>query len=243
MSATLNQRIRTDIENKILSGEWAPGHRLPFEMELAEQYGCSRMTVNKVLSALADTGLIERYRRAGSFVARPRAQSAVLHIPDIRAEVEARGDSYRHELLTRSLRPALAEDIAKLAPAGARLGRNRTTGRVLALQCRHFAGNEPFAVEERLINLGAVPEAADQDFAATPPGTWLLGHVPWTEAEHQILASNAGPNAALLAVRPETACLVVERRTWRADETVTFVRLTYPGHLYRLVAQFTPAPG
>ncbi|HZH27050.1 MAG TPA: histidine utilization repressor [Azospirillaceae bacterium] len=243
MSATLNQRIRTDIENKILSGEWAPGHRIPFEIELAEQYGCSRMTVNKVLSALADTGLIERYRRAGSFVARPRTQSAVLHIPDIRAEVEARGDRYRYELVARNLRPASAEDIAKLAPTCVNPGGNRTTGRVLALHCRHFAGDEPLAVEERLINLGAVPDAADQDFSATPPGTWLLGHVPWTEAEHQILARNAGPHAALLVVRPETACLVVERRTWRTGETVTFVRLTYPGHMYRLVAQFTPAPG
>jgi len=33
------------------------------------QYGCARATVNKAVSALAAAGLIERHRRAGSFVA------------------------------------------------------------------------------------------------------------------------------------------------------------------------------
>ena len=59
-SATLNQRIRSDLESRILSGEWAPGFRIPYEHELMEQYGCSRMTVNKVLTALAESGMIER---------------------------------------------------------------------------------------------------------------------------------------------------------------------------------------
>jgi DNA-binding transcriptional regulator YhcF (GntR family) len=70
-AATLNHRIRSDIEGRIRSGEWPPGHRIPFEHELMAQYACSRMTVNKVLAMLADAGMIERRRRAGSFVARP----------------------------------------------------------------------------------------------------------------------------------------------------------------------------
>ncbi|HEU6442679.1 MAG TPA: GntR family transcriptional regulator, partial [Microvirga sp.] len=65
----LNQKIRRDIEGKIMSGEWPPGHRLPYEHELMAEYGCSRMTVSKVLSGLAVQGLITRRRRAGSVVA------------------------------------------------------------------------------------------------------------------------------------------------------------------------------
>jgi GntR family histidine utilization transcriptional repressor len=41
------------------------------------------MTVNKALSQLAKAGLIERRRRSGSFVRRPRSQAAVLEIHDI----------------------------------------------------------------------------------------------------------------------------------------------------------------
>lgn len=80
-TTALYQRIRGDIESRILSGDWPPGHRVPFEHELMESYDCSRMTVNKVLSALAVAGLVERRRRAGSFVSRPRVQSAICKFP------------------------------------------------------------------------------------------------------------------------------------------------------------------
>ena len=83
----------------ILSGDWPPGHRIPFEHELSAEYRCSRMTVNKALSQLAKTGLIERRRRSGSFVARPRSQAAILEIHDIKAEVQALGLPYRYELM------------------------------------------------------------------------------------------------------------------------------------------------
>ena len=46
----------------------------------------------------------------------------------------------------------------------------------------------PFAVEDRLIDLSSVPDAATADFSREPPGSWLLHHVPWTEAEHTISA-------------------------------------------------------
>ena len=62
----LHLRIQNDVERSILSGEWPPGHRIPFEHELTVQYGCSRMTVNKALTDLVKRGLIERRRKAGT---------------------------------------------------------------------------------------------------------------------------------------------------------------------------------
>ena len=90
---SLHQRILSNISEKILSGAWAPGHRIPFEHELTAQYSCSRMTVNKALSELAQADLIERRRRAGTFLRRPQHLSAVLQIADIRAEISALGRS------------------------------------------------------------------------------------------------------------------------------------------------------
>jgi len=84
---TLYKQIRLDIERRILTGEWPPGHRIPFEHELMARYGCARMTVSKALSELAQADLIERRRRAGTFVRRPKFLSAVLQIADIRAEM------------------------------------------------------------------------------------------------------------------------------------------------------------
>ena len=230
-AATLNHRIRSDIEGRIRSGEWPPGHRIPFEHQLMVRYGCSRMTVSKALSELAQAELIERRRRAGTFVRRPNFLSAVLQITDIRAEISALGRSYRYELIKSSRRAANADDRG-------RLGVQRT-GRVVAIACRHCADGVPFAIEDRLIDLGAVPEAARANFAIEPPGSWLLHHVPWTEAEHSISAIVADESAAeALEIAAGAPCLVIDRRTFRSGRTLTAVRLIYPGESHKLVARF-----
>ena len=108
---SLHQLILADVEQRIVSGQWPPGHRIPSELELTREYDCSRMTVNKVLTQLARGGLLERRRKAGSFVMRPQSRSAVLEIRDIRAEVTALGLAYRHELITRHRRRSSFEKI------------------------------------------------------------------------------------------------------------------------------------
>lgn len=229
----INQRIRRDIEGKILSGKWPPGHKVPREYELMEQYDCSRMTVHKVLAAIAATGLVERRRKAGTIVASSFAQSAVLEIKDVKEEVLARGENYHYELLSRSVRRSSPADRIQLDTA---VGQ-----KVLAIQGRHFANGRPFTVEDRIINLAAAPEAADEDFSSVSPGSWLIKQIPWTEAEHRISAMNADATTALLLGVPvNTACLSIERKTWRSGQTVTFVRLTYPGTHFHLFANFTP---
>ena len=232
-SASLHRRILADIEARILSGEWQPGRRIPFEHELTAQYCCSRMTVSKALTQLAGAGLIERRRKAGSFVTRPHSQSAVLEIPDVNAEVAALGLPYRFAIVTRSERRATRIDRARLAVAA--------TARVLALTCRHDAAQQPFCLENRLISLSAAPDSADEPFIELSPGAWLVRRVPWTRAEHRISAAAArGEIARALNVAEGTPCLIVERRTWSGETPVTQVRMTYPGEAHELVARFTP---
>jgi GntR family transcriptional regulator, histidine utilization repressor len=229
---TLYKQIRHDIEKRILTGEWPPGHRIPFEHQLMARYRCARMTVNKALSELAQADLIERRRRAGTFVRRPQHLSAVLKIADIRAEITALGRNYSYQLIRCTRRAANAADLARLGV--------KKTGKVVAIACRHRADNVPFAVEDRLIDLSAVPEAAAADFATEPPGSWLLHHVPWTEAEHTISAVIAdGRMAAALDIAVGAPCLVIDRYTWRSARTLTAVRLLYPGDAHRLVARFS----
>lgn len=232
--ATLHKRIRADISDKILSGAWPPGHRIPFEHELMAAYGCSRMTVNKALSPLAESGLIQRRRRAGSFVSRPKIHSVVLDIPDIQTEITGRGEPYGYELLSRRVRVASPRDSAEVALA--------CRGRLLALRCLHRANGRPFALEERLISLQSVPTAEQVDFSAVSPGGWLLTYVAWTEAEHRISATNVPrATAHILGIEPTAACLALDRRTWRGGEQITHVRLVFPGEAYDLVARFAPS--
>ena len=230
---TLAARIRGDVERAIVTGDWPPGHRIPFEHELAAQYGCSRMTVNKVLSALAASGLIVRRRKAGSFVAMPKAERALMAIEDFAEEAARLGVPYRYERQHRAVaRPGAAEARALGLPRGRD---------ILRIAGRHHFGDAVIACEERVISLAAVPQARAEPFDAGPPGSWLLHSVPWTQAEHVIRARNAdAPLAASLEVAPGAACLVLERRTWLLGALVTVVQTTYPGERYSFAGRFSP---
>jgi len=229
----LHQRIRDDIEARIMSGDWPPGYRIPFEHELMAKYGCSRMTVNKVLSTLAANGLITRRRRAGSVVAEPSTQQAVLEIQDFAHEAARAGTAYRFKILHRSVEPIDAAAAQRTGlPTGAEM---------LCVSTLHVMDDVPQAFEQRLINLATVPEADKETFKTDPPGTWLLRRVPWTDAEHVVRAVNAdGTMARRLQIQTGTACLVLERRTWQAGAFVTEARITYPGDRHHLVGRFSP---
>ncbi|EIE51469.1 GntR family transcriptional regulator [Salipiger aestuarii] len=216
---SLHDQIREDLETRILSGDWPPGHRVPSELELAGVYGCSRMTVNKVMTQLAGAGLVLRRRRAGSVVLPQRSQNAVLEIHNVKDEVLAAGGWYSHDILSR--------DVAG--------------GRV-SVACLHRKDDAPFCLEQRVIYLDAVPGAGDEPFIDEPPGAWLLAHVPWSEAENQITAEAAsGDAAAHLGIAGGTPLLVMTRRTWKNGEPVTEARFAYPGGAHRLTARFTPS--
>jgi GntR family histidine utilization transcriptional repressor len=227
MTQPLGETIRAHFERLILAGELAPGARLPTEQEIMARYGCSRMTVSKALSGLAAAGLIERRKRAGTFVARPRVHSMVLEVPDLAALVTARGQRYRFRLDRRE---------------EARVQTGHLAGqRALHLIGVHFADDVAMAAEDRLVSLATVPAIAEADLAAEAPGTWLLHHVPWTEADSRISAVGASANEAdLLGIARGAPCLCVERRTWRGAEPITLVRQVFVGDSYELVAHFGP---
>ncbi len=229
-SLPLHQQIHQDIEQQIRSGLIAPGHKIPFEHELMETYGCSRMTVNKALSRLTTAGLIERRKRAGTFVRPPKLDSTVLDIPDIEAEILARGESYGFIVLESAIHRAETPAECELAGVG---------GHILALKGVHLSSERPLVVEERIINLETVPSAAKVNFTDQSPGHWLLQAVPWTQVESQISAINADQDTAtLLEGDKGMACLEVKRRTWRGPERITTVRQIYAGSRYSFTARF-----
>lgn len=218
---SLHDKIREDLETRILSGDWPPGHRVPSELALAGVYGCSRMTVNKVMTQLATAGLVLRRRRAGSVVLPQRSQNAVLEIHNVKDEVLAAGGWYSHDILSRSI----------------------DESRVL-VTCLHRKDDAPFCLEHRVIELTAVPEARAESFETKPPGAWLLAHVPWSEAENEITAEAADADtAARLRLSKGAPLLVMTRRTWKNGEPLTEARFAYPGGGHRLTARFTPPGG
>jgi GntR family histidine utilization transcriptional repressor len=227
----LHQRILSDMAERIIAGDWAPGHRIPSAEALKAQYKCSHETISKALAHLARSAMIKRRRKVGTFVLEPELHSAALEIGDVQREVLALDMPYSFKLVSiHKRRSAASRALLQLADAGPALE---------TVSC-HFAGDQPFCLEECVINLDAVPEAAAETFTELSPGAWLAARIPWTAAEHRITAAEAKqPAATALGVQPNKVCLVVERRTWSTGRIAAVVRGTYPGHMHRLTARTT----
>lgn len=64
----LYQQILELLREKIVSGQIAPGDRLPAEQELTAVLGVSRITVKRAMNELAMSGLVRRHRGRGTVV-------------------------------------------------------------------------------------------------------------------------------------------------------------------------------
>jgi GntR family histidine utilization transcriptional repressor len=222
--------IKTEILRRIRDKIWQPGELIPGEEELAREFGCARPTVNRALRELAEIGIVERKRRAGTRIAEHPLREARLEIPIVRDEVEARGATYRFTVLTREALPP-PEPIRARFSLGA-------DAPMLHVRCLHSADSRPWQYEDRWINLDAVPEIADERFEHFSPNEWLVRNAPFSEMEIVLGATAARPEEAdLLDIRDGDPLFVFERSTWLLDQLITHVRMLHRAD-YRMVSRF-----
>ena len=63
-----NDEIYSDLIQKIKSGTWKSGDKLPTEKEFSELYSVSRPTISKVMNQLRTMGLLRRVKGAGTYL-------------------------------------------------------------------------------------------------------------------------------------------------------------------------------
>ena len=61
-------QIETELQRRILTGDWRPGEAIPTERELVEEFGVSQTTVKKALGVLKTKGMIRSHQGKGRFV-------------------------------------------------------------------------------------------------------------------------------------------------------------------------------
>ncbi|NHB76896.1 GntR family transcriptional regulator [Rhodobacter calidifons] len=223
------EEIRAEVLRRIRVRDWPPGALIPGEEALAEEFGVARATVNRALTALAEAGVIERKKRAGTRVAALPVRRARLEIPVIRLDVLGRGLAYDFRLMADRQVPAPV-------PVAARLG--LPEGQPMRyLETLHLAGGLPFVLETRWLNPAVLPDPPP-DFAAVSANEWLVTHVSLVSGDIAFTAEPATPREAeVMGVAPGTPLLVAERTTQGMAGPVTLVRLAHaPGH--RVVMTF-----
>lgn len=78
----LYEGIVDQITRSILTGEMRPGHQIPTETELAEQFGVSRTVVREAIKALSLQGLVAAIPGRGTFIVQPPLETVIdnLHL-------------------------------------------------------------------------------------------------------------------------------------------------------------------
>ena len=227
----LYAQVQDYILSKIHQGIWRPGDRLPSESELVNQFGISRMTINRALRELAKQGRIVRVAGVGSFVAEEKQQSTLLQIVHLSHEIRQRGHDYRCDVQLVERTSATLEVAIAL---------NLQTGdSVFHALCIHRENGLPVQLEDRYVNPRQAPQFAAQDFLQIQPSEYLVRHVPLDEIEHVVDAvMPTAEQAALLEMSPQEPCLLLTRRTWSRGVPVTIVRCLHPAARYRLGSRF-----
>lgn len=222
--------IKDQILARIRDRIWAPGSIMPGEIELAQEFGCARATVNRAMRELAEEGFLDRKRKTGTRVNANPVRQAKFEIPLVRIEIEASGAAYRYALVNCESPPTPDWLRARLGLA--------PTDEVLHLQCMHYADNAPFQFEDRWINKSTVQDIDCTDFETLSPNEWLVNKVPFTEAEISFSATAANEsNADLLALPIGEPVFTAERITWLQTRPITFARMFF-GRGYRMTTRF-----
>ena len=217
------QGIQAELLRRIAERIWQPGQLVPKEVELAREFGCARATVNRAMRELANAGLINRKRKAGTRVAVNPVRKATLDIAVVRLDVESRGAVYRHTLLVNEIVAPTVEISSRIS--------NLPNAKLLRLHTLHYADDCPFMLEERWVNPVAVPEILAADLTKISANEWLVQNAPLTSGDISFSALNASDKEAqILCVDRQTALFIVERQTWLGSLPITSVRLAYaPG--------------
>ena len=218
------QDVQNEVLRRIRSRQWKPGDLVPGEIDLAREFGCARATVNRALQAVADSGLLDRRRKAGTRVAIHPVRKATLSIAIIKHEIEQKGLTYGYALISEKRQRPPSAIRARM-----QLCANLS---VLHINALHIADGKPYVFEDRWINIKSVPDVANADFSRQSPNQWLVENAPFTSGDIAFSATIASKKEAeVLSCTGGDALFSIERSTWDLDQAITWVRLTFaPGY-------------
>lgn len=182
-----------------------PGDRLPSDAELCERFEVSRMTARQAVQVVANEGLVERKRGAGTFV-RARPVQRDLGSPlSFSENMRARGMAPSSETLawgpvtpTEDERSALGLEHGEQA---------------YALERLRLADGTPMAIE-RVVMPRDLALSLDDDFkeGSLHEAFQRVGRIP-TQSHAEVTAHRATKRQRELLGLPSSGIVICERRT------------------------------
>ena len=238
------QRIKQAILNNIHQGTWAAGTAISTEMALAEEFGVSRMTVNRALKELSEERVLERRQGSGTFVAQQQFNHTFVEVRNIAEDLKSANRAYEAKVMSKRVltKAMLSESLRQHFHIDEK-GKGRKAKKTEAVDTEavlyevkilHIADGEPIQLEERWVDTKRVPQFIEQDFTVVNTSDYLVAEVPLERGSYTISAQPANDEIAdALNIAPQSPTLVLCRQTYSAGQTVTVVRMWHAGDRYQ----------
>ncbi|TGP50035.1 UTRA domain-containing protein [bacterium M00.F.Ca.ET.230.01.1.1] len=224
-------QIKQMILQKIHEGEWQAGEAIAPELTLAQQFGVSRMTVNRALKELSEENVLERRQGSGTFVTQRHFSHTFVEIRNIAHDIQAQDHLYQAQVLEQRLLEfsQLPDSIQAqfCTPV------DKDQSQIATVKIIHFADNVPLQFEERWVNHSKVGDFLAQDFTQVNTSEYLIAHAPLQGGEYTISAKLANKVVAkALSIEVGAPVLLLNRKTLSQDQVLTVVNMWYAGERY-----------
>lgn len=239
------QRIKNAILDNIHSGKWQAGNAISTEMALAEEFGVSRMTVNRALKELSEERVLERRQGSGTFVAQQQFNHTFVEVRNIAQDLKSANRDYQAKVVSkRGITAAMLNDelrrkfgLEKMVETfELKKGKSIDSEAAVLYEVKiiHFADGQPIQFEERWVDALKVPEFIEQDFSVVNTSDYLIAKSPLERGSYTIRALAAPDEiAALLRITSQSPTLVLCRQTYSAGQVLTFVKMWHAGERYQ----------
>ena len=228
----LYQQVKAYVLDGIASGLFRSGEKIPSENELVAEIGASRLTVNRALRELSESGVLDRIQGVGTFVAPPRVASTFIKLHNIADDIRSRGQILTirvHKLERVKAKAKIMAEVPLLQGAG---GQEYYFHSLLV----YCADGVPIQLEDRYVSPSFAPLYLAQDFTKQSTTDYLQSIAMPTKSEHEIQATlPSGAESTLLELAGPEAFLILTRKTWVNDAMTSFTRFVHPGSRQRFV--------
>ncbi|HEU5138381.1 MAG TPA: GntR family transcriptional regulator [Bacillales bacterium] len=146
----LYHQLKEILKEKIESGEWESGDKLPSEHELQRNYDISRNTVKKALDDLVQEGMLNRIQGKGTFVSKPKFEQSLSGFYSFSKVLKQKGLNPKDIIISieeKTVKPSIARQLQIASDT-----------EVFDLKRLRCANDEPIILETSYIPKTIIPE-------------------------------------------------------------------------------------
>lgn len=217
-------------EKRIRSGDYKPGDALPTEIEIAERFGISRMTVRRAIAELANLGMVYTQKGKGTFVARPKLDNVVFNLNNFYDEIRQKGLDCRTKLLEAR--------IIKADPLTAKRLQIDVNTRCLYFRFVIMADGEPLAYETKYTIYAKqkpILESELKDSSLSRLAAVHSNSTPVSSKKVLMASKTTEEESEILGVSCNTPVILVVQTVYDANKKpIAWGKTIYRGDRYKL---------